>query len=702
MAKSTTEKQALIHQEAMQRFNRIQSALKDERLQCLQDRRFYSIAGAQWEGDLAKQFANKPRFEVNKVHLSVIRIFNEYRNNRITVDFISKDGTTDDKLADVCNGLYRADEQDSCAQEAYDNAFEEATGGGYGAYRLRSCYEDEEDPENDHQRIKIEPIFDADSCVFFDLDAKRQDKSDAKCCFVLSSMTHDAYIEEYGDDPASWPKAIHQQQFDWLTPDLVYIAEYYRVEETKDYLITFKGMAGDDDIVKVRLSELKGDDADDYEENLKELEATGYTEEKRKPLKVRKVRKYILSGNGILEDCGYIAGKYIPIIPVYGKRWVVDGVERCMGHVRLAKDASRLGNMLRSKIAEIASLSSIEKPIFFPEQMAGHSVIWAEDNQENYPWLPINPMTDANGQIIASGAVDYTRSPQIPPAIAALAQLVEQDLKDLLGNQQGADQIMSNISGKAVEMIQNRLDMQTYIYMSNTEIARRWGGTVWLSMAKELYVEDGRKMKSIGARGEVESVELNKPMMSPEGEIEYRNDLSQATFDVVSDVGPSSDSKRQATVRALTGMMQMTQDQEALTIMTAMALMNMEGEGMADIRRFYRRKLVEMGIVEPTEQEAQELQAAAENQQQDPNAVFMQAAAEEATANAAKARAQTVDVVASAEKKRAETLKTLSEIDLEAQRQAIESAKALSGMVTESAQTVAEPATAQPEMNVQV
>lgn len=702
MAKSTAEKQALIHQEAMQRFNRIQSALKDERLQCLQDRRFYSIAGAQWEGDLAKQFANKPRFEVNKVHLSVIRIFNEYRNNRITVDFISKDGTTDDKLADVCNGLYRADEQDSCAQEAYDNSFEEATGGGYGAYRFRSCYEDEEDPENDHQRIKIEPIFDADSCVFFDLDAKRQDKSDAKCCFVLSSMTHDAYIQEYNDDPSSWPKAIHQQQFDWLTPDLVYIAEYYRVEETKDYLITFKGMAGDDDIVKVRLSELKGDDADDYEENLKELEATGYTEEKRKPLKVRKVRKYILSGNGILEDCGYIAGKYIPIIPVYGKRWVVDGVERCMGHVRLSKDAQRLMNMLRSKIAEIASLSSIEKPIFFPEQMAGHSVIWAEDNQQNYPWLPINPMTDANGQIIASGAVDYTRSPQIPPAIAALAQLVEQDLKDLLGNQQGADQIMSNISGKAVEMIQSRLDMQTYIYMSNTEIARRWGGTVWLSMAKELYVEDGRKMKSIGARGEVESVELNKPMMSPEGEIEYRNDLSQATFDVVSDVGPSSDSKRQATVRALTGMMQMTQDQEALTIMTAMALMNMEGEGMADIRRFYRRKLVEMGIVEPTEQEAQELQAAADNQQQDPNAVFMQAAAEEATANAAKARAQTVDVVASAEKKRAETLKTLSEIDMEAQRQAIESAKALSGMVTESAQTVAEPATAQPEMNVQV
>ncbi len=32
-----------LHQEAMSQFDDIQSALRDERLQCLQDRRFYSI-----------------------------------------------------------------------------------------------------------------------------------------------------------------------------------------------------------------------------------------------------------------------------------------------------------------------------------------------------------------------------------------------------------------------------------------------------------------------------------------------------------------------------------------------------------------------------------------------------------------------------------------------------------------------------------
>ena len=117
------ERLSRVHAEALAQFDKIQDAVHDERIQCLQDRRFYSIAGAQWEGNLSEQFANRPQFEVNKIHLAVIRIINEYRNNRITADFIPKAGG-DDNLADMCDGLFRADEVDSGAEEAYDNAFE--------------------------------------------------------------------------------------------------------------------------------------------------------------------------------------------------------------------------------------------------------------------------------------------------------------------------------------------------------------------------------------------------------------------------------------------------------------------------------------------------------------------------------------------------------------------------------------------------
>ena len=201
MAKTKAERLADIHTEALRDFDNIQTAMRDERIQCLEDRRFYSIAGAQWEGPLEEQFENKPRFEVNKIALSVMRIINEYRNNRITVDFVPKDGSTDVELASTCDALYRASEQDSGADEAYDNAFEEAVGGGFGAWRLRNIYVDEEDDESDEQKIVFEPIYDADSSVFFDLDAKRQDKGDATRCFVITSMTRESYKAKYDDDP---------------------------------------------------------------------------------------------------------------------------------------------------------------------------------------------------------------------------------------------------------------------------------------------------------------------------------------------------------------------------------------------------------------------------------------------------------------------------------------------------------------------
>jgi hypothetical protein len=645
-----------IHSEALAHFDNVQSALKDERLQCLQDRRFYSLAGAQWEGPLWDIYENKPKFEVNKVMLAIIRIVNEYRNNRITVDYISKDGTKSDELAETCEGLYRADEQDSVADEAYDNAFEEAVGGGFGAWRLRTTYEDDEDEDNERQRIVIEPIFDADSSVFFDLNAKRQDKADARFCYVIYSMTYESYKEEWNDDPTSWPKIVHQYEFDWCTPDVVYVAEYYKVEDITETIRIFRSIDGTEERYKS-----KAFTEDPELENT--LAAIGSVEVRQRKVKSRRVHKYIMSGGRILEDAGYIAGKCIPIVPVYGKRWFVDNVERCMGHVRLAKDAQRLKNMQLSKLGEISALSSVEKPILTPEQVAGHQVMWSEDNLKDYPYLLINPITGPDGSQSISGPVAYTRAPNVPPALAGLLQVTEQDMQDILGNQSGAEKMVSNISGKAVEMIQQRVDMQTFIYMSNFAKAMKRCGEIWLSMAKEVYVEEGRTMKVITDDEAAATVTLMQPMVDQEtGEVRLSNDLSEAKFDVNVDVGPSSSSKRAATVRALTGMMQITQDPETLQVLGAMAMMNMEGEGIGEVRDFFRKRLIRMGVVKPTQQETEALIAEMEaaGQQQDPNAIFLQAAAEEAVGKAAQARANTIKIVADAELSRARTVETLA------------------------------------------
>ena len=658
MARKTKE---VLHGEVFERarkqFSAIMGAQRAERELCLSDRRFYSIAGAQWEGALSEQFENRPQFEFNKIHLAVIRIINEYRNNRMSVVFVPKDGAQE-KSNDDITGIYRADMNMSCGEEAKDNAFEEAIGGGFGAYRLRNVEEDEYDSTNEKQKIIAEPIYDADSCVFFDLSSKRQDKSDANHAYVLRGVPYDEYIAEYNDNPASWPKDVSMVEFDWLIgKDTVYIAEYYEKEFTKETLRVFRGVDGTEQTYS-------DDELDDELDEI--LEVTGFREVRQRKIKKCRVHKYLLSGGGIIDDCGYIAGRDIPIVPVYGKRWMVDGVERCMGHVRLAKDAQRLKNMQLSKLGEISALSSVEKPILTPEQVSGHEVMWAEDNVKQYPYLLINPITDANGNPTAVPPTGYTRPPAVPPALAALLQTTEQDIRDILGNPERAEIVSPNASGVAIELAQSKVDMQTFIYLSNFAKAEKRCAEIWLGMAKEVYVEESRKLRTVNDAGELGSVAINSPMLSPEtGAVEYNNDLSSQSFDVVVDVVPSSVSRRAATVRALTQMIGMTQDPETQQVLSATAMMNMDAEGISDIRKYFRNKLLQIGAVEPTKEEAAQLAAAqqAQSAQPDVQAAFFLAEAEKAQANAAKARAETVLTMAKVDQTRADTVSTMADIE---------------------------------------
>jgi hypothetical protein len=64
---------------------------------------------------------SRPRFEVNEVALSVMRIISECRNDRIAVDYVPRDGTTDSQLADcVRRALIGRMRPIAAAEEAYD------------------------------------------------------------------------------------------------------------------------------------------------------------------------------------------------------------------------------------------------------------------------------------------------------------------------------------------------------------------------------------------------------------------------------------------------------------------------------------------------------------------------------------------------------------------------------------------------------
>jgi len=668
-----------IHERALREFGAIHSATYELRLQSREDRRFYSIAGAMWEGALGEQFENKIKLEVNKVHQSVLRIINEYRNNRITVDFIGGGSEADAALATTCDGLYRADEERSNAQEAYDAAFEEAVAGGFGAWRLCAKYEDEEDEENSKQVIDIEPIFDADLNVYFDLDAKRQDKKDARHCFVLVPMTRDRYREEYEQEPASWPVSYTPADslIEWSYTDVVYVAEYYTKIERYETVYTYRQIDG----TEKRITESEFDRDPTLQER---LDAEGSLLIDERDVKRYRVRKYIMDGAGVLEDCGEIPGGVIPIVPVFGKRWYIDNVERFMGHVRLAKDPQRLKNMQLSKLADLAARSSIEKPILAPEQYEGLQHFWANDTVHDYPFLPLNLITDAQGQVLAQGPLGYTKPPMIAPAMAALLQVSEQDITEILGKQDAGDELMSNVSGKAVELVQTRLDMQSFIYVSNFAKAMRQCGRIWLAMARELLVEEGREMRTLGREGERGMVTLGDPRLDEQtGEVVLSNDITKAKFDIIVDIGPATEAKRAAAVRALSQLVALAQNPEDHRMLLHLAFRLLDIDGTDEAKEYSRRILVSMGAEKPTEEEERAMKQAQAQQQPDPQQLLMLAGAKELEAKAIEAQADTEYTLARTEETRAKTAETLAGIETDQRRLAIEAARDLTQATTE-------------------
>lgn len=610
-----------VHELALKRFSEIWDAVYIEREQCLEDRRFYSVPGAQWEGNLGEQFANKARMEFNKVHMAVIHVINEQRNNRITVDFVSKDGG-DDTTADICDALMRADEERSNAQDAYDTSFEEKTGGGIGGWRLVTEYEDEADPDNDKQRISFQPIPDADQSIFFDLNCKRTDKLDAQFAFVITEMQTSAYREKFDDDPASWPVSRFWGHFDWNIKDTTYVAEYYVKETEKAELHYYTNLNGETE--KFQEEELT-------EEKIAHLEAVQTKFSHKRKIKKPRVRKYIMSGAGIIEDTGYIAGKHIPIVIEFGKRWIVDGVERVMGRVRLAKDAQRTLNVQYSTLVNQSSQTPQEVPIFAAEQMADRVIVdsWANAAINNPAYLTVNPMMDTNGNPIPAGPIGYTKPPQVAPVAALLLQASDALLKDILGTNDRGDELQSNVSGEAIGKVQDRIDMNDFIYLDGHAKAHKTSGKIWLSMAKDVYVEKGRKMKTVSELGKTGVIELGQEVLKDGATVE-QYDFTKASFEVIASVGKSFSSKRKSMLASITALMQVTANPEDASILTTMAMMNIEGEGMDDIRDYSRKKLVNMGVVKPTDEEKEVLAEEAANAKPDANEEFLKAKTAEA------------------------------------------------------------------------
>ncbi len=636
--------------------------------ECTQDQRdaadidfgFLNIVGGQWKDYLDRSYEKRTKLEFDMVSDYRNKFVGEWTSSPVDVEYKPDDSATTDKDAELLNGVRRTDFRDRFGMMATVNAVEEVSTCGAGAMKLRAVFENKGDPENDNQVIEFTPIHNAYETVVWDSASKRIEKVDARHVTELTAYTRDSFEHQFGKDKEAVsainpPRNVGGNLF---TPEQIFVATRYHVENNKIKVFVYENL---------REGKIESYTEEEHEEMKAELKSSEFHKFKRERNVVkRSIYKSVFSGAEIISKPERIAGEWLPIIPFYGYRAYVGGIEWYRGLVRKLIDPARLFNQQMSQLAENAASAGQEVPIFTPGQIQGFEHFWANRNGKSY--MLINPLKDASGQIIATGPVSYLKPPQLDGNTQAILATVPQFIQQVTG---GApqDTLDPEMSGKAINALIKRQNMNTKVIVDNIASAIEWGGTVYQSMASEIY-NSSRMMKIVGRDGRQTMQKLHEPMFDDKsGRLIESNVINGKRFKAYADMSGAFESQRDQTVEDMKGMISALSGvpgtEKLIPEMVAAIVENMSGTGLEGIKKIVRNDQVAKGIVKPETPEEEQIFAQAQQPKEDPQQKLMESMAQQQQAEARSLDASSQQKVADSQKKNAETAKIMSGIEVD-------------------------------------
>ncbi len=582
-----------IHTEAVKRFTTADNKDEVQRASAIRDMIFVHAEDGQWDEDAIERRRDRPRYTINRVAGAVDQIVGDQRQNRIAVKVSPRD-ETNQKLADIFTGLIRNIEQTSSAVNAYDQAFEETVTGGYGGWRILTDFEADDSFD---QEIHIEPINSAASSLYFDPNAQRYDKRDAEFAFLITRMSEEAFKEAYPDaSPVDWElsNAGGGLRRTWFRGNQVRVAEYWFKEPIKKKI----GLLSDGRII----------DLDEEKAVLDELAATGVRVVQERTVDSHRVKSVIMSGVELLTEVQDWAGKFIPLIPIFGKTAHVNGENFTRGIVRMAKDAQRIYNYATSSAVEATALTP-KDPIWI-------TAVQAKGNEASLRTFPTanTPYMFYTADPLAPGPPARGGAPQLQTALLQQISQAATDIHSTTGLEPAS---LGNVpelkSGKAIRAQQAMGDRGAFVFRDNLAKSIAYTGEILVDLLPRIY-DTERIVQILGVDGVTESVtinepetnELNQPIIDEEtGEQVIVNDLSQGRYTISIATGPSFSTKREETVEQLVTLAGQSPVIQELAL--DLIVKNMDLNVGDEIERLIRKRMITEKIIEPTDEEREEL-----------------------------------------------------------------------------------------------
>lgn len=568
---------------------------------------FYMISHYtdEWRDQLPLKFQG----QFDNLKKSGRKIISDLITQEVQADFTPL-GDTGPELSDLMDKLYRTDARRNISIEASENATMEQVPCGIGGWRWVNKWETDRIGDR-NQIMERVPIHEFNSRVFFDCSAVLQDKSDAKRCHIVTGYSKEG-LEELIEQYKGEEDDEHESEGDCgglgVTPErgknqVIYeaadayaVESYYRHRE-KITVVYFSDESG----------EVFAYDKKDLKKFEEQLKAEGKKRFDSKVIEVWKVTKYTWTNKEIL-DRTVIAGPNIPVIPCYGERLFVNGVEHYEGITRAAKDAAMLRDFLYSYAADIATSTPRSIPSYFDEQIKGHEWQYSQTGADsNLPYRLTN-MYGPNGEVLPVGPVFESPPPQLPPALVQTIQVVNESLME--SSQSGAPNSISDVdlSGTAVSELRAMLDENSILFRHGYKYAMRRDAEVWMGMAPEVYGIE-RKVLGTNKDGTREEVWLNRTEYNLEsGKDEVMNNLAAGAFEVAIELSEGFGSQRQQQRKELGAMLTSVPPGTPEFRMLMFKYFELsDSSSLSDIKKYATKQLLIDGIKEPDSEEEMEI-----------------------------------------------------------------------------------------------
>ena len=516
-----------ILKEAQEAYRECQERERENRQNAEEDIRFARLE-EQWPEDVKRQreLDGRPCLTINKLGPIIRQVVNDARQNKPQIKVQPQDSKADPETAEVMSGLIRNIETSSDADTAYDTAVGDAVSGGFGYFRINLKYACD---DNWDQDIVIERVANP-FAVFGDPYSTAADSSDWNVAFVTDQISKKQYQKEYkGADEVDWDAG--EWPLSWREGDQITIAEYWKREKVKRQIVLLSDASTLD---------LKAFEARAEEYYMAGIQVMGAPRE----VMGYQVTQRVLSGVEEIAKTDW-AGKYIPIVPVYGDEINLKGKRYFRSLIRSAVDAQRMFNYWSTQSTELVALAPKAPYIGRKGAFEHDAEKWATANTKSHAYIEYDGADKPERQPFAG----------VPAGALQEALSASDHIKAVTGIYDASLGARSNeTSGRAIMVRQREGDVATFHFIDNLSRAIRHGGRILIDLIPKVYTEE-RVIRVLGAEGQVDTIPLGQPvqMKDKRGQPQIENgqpvtkiyDLSVGKYDLTVSAGPSFTTRRE-------------------------------------------------------------------------------------------------------------------------------------------------------------